>query len=612
MRRTLSHRTLVRSASVAGLFTLVVAALMVRDFVGRGRLELFDTPAYLKLRAELKERPADAAVRQAIRDLDLALRERYFRHRRFLAIGMYLLLVGVTLTFVLARGAAALRPEVYLPGPAAAGGDRERVLQRASAAAAVGVVALLVVVLVVVARRIIPIAPAETEAVTLVSDATPPALPAVPPDAAAAAESAKPVEPSATTSVSAAAALPSNDAYRSQWPRFRGPTGSGVVPFDGIPAAWNGATGEGIRWTAEVPLPGNNSPVVWDRRLLLSGATADEQAVFCFDTETGKLAWRHDVPPTPPATGRLKVVESAGYAAPTTATDGVRVYAVFPTGDLVAVSLDGQGLWHAYLGLPKNSYGHASSLATYQDLVIVQWDQGTAQAGLSRLLAVRGATGEIAWEVPRPVPASWASPLVVEQDGRWMIITAVNPWVIAYAPADGRELWRAKCLGGEVGPSPVYVDGVVYAANEMGGFAAVRADGTGDVTDTHINWTTDIDVPDIVSPLVTDQFVLLISHGMLGCFDRAARGSTAAPTAPRDPLWEEDLLAEVSSSPSQVGELVYVFSEEGKAWILRPTRTACERVAELEVGEPVKASPAFQAGRIYVRGETHVYCLGKP
>ena len=191
-----------------------------------------------------------------------------------------------------------------------------------------------------------------------------------------------------------------------------------------------------------------------------------------------------------------------------------------------------------------------------------------------------------------------------------MVITCVNPWLIAYSPADGSELWRAKCLGGEVGPSPVFVDGVVYAANEASGLAAVRADGTGDVTRTHIQWTTDIDVPDICSPLVTDKFVLLLAHGMLACFDRAPGASAAEGSEVREPLWEEDLLEEVSSSPSQVGNLVYLFSEEGKAWIIEPQADACKRVGEFEMGEPVRSSPAFQPGRIYIRGQEHLFCIG--
>ena len=310
------------------------------------------------------------------------------------------------------------------------------------------------------------------------------------------------------------------EAYAQAWPRFRGPTGSGISAYSDIPQRWNVSDGSGILWKAEVPLPGFNSPIVWQQRVFVSGATADEQAIFCFNADSGQLVWRRDVPPDPAVSGELKVLEATGYAAPTMATDGVRVYAIFATGDVAAISLDGVEQWRKHIGLPKNPYGHASSLATYRDLLFIQMDQGTARDELSRLIALRGADGEVAWEVIREVPSSWASPIVVEHEGRAMVITGVEPWLIACSPEDGRELWRARRLKGEVGPSPVFVDGVVYAANEMGGIAAVRADGNGDVTETHLVWSTNIGVPDVCSPLVTDQFVLMIAHGYLACHDR--------------------------------------------------------------------------------------------
>ena len=189
-----------------------------------------------------------------------------------------------------------------------------------------------------------------------------------------------------------------------------------------------------------------------------------------------------------------------------------------------------------------------------------------------------------------------------------MVITCVEPWVIAYAADDGKELWRAECLSGEVGPSPVWRDGVVYAANEASGMFAIRADGEGDVTDTHVEWFTDIDVPDVCSPLITGKHVLLLSHAYLACFEL---GKSDDPEEAREPLWEEDLLEDVTSSPSLVGEFVYIFSQEGKAWILKPTAEACERIAELEMGEPVRSSPAFRPGRIYIRGKEHLFCIGK-
>jgi hypothetical protein len=200
----------------------------------------------------------------------------------------------------------------------------------------------------------------------------------------------------------------------------------------------------------------------------------------------------------------------------------------------------------------------------------------------------------------------------VEHGGKWLVITCVNPWLIAYSAADGSEIWRAKVLGGEVGPSPVFANGVVYAANDTSGLAAVRADGTGDVTKTHVLWTTETDVPDVCSPLVTDKYLLLLTHGLLACFDANPRPAEtdAAEDEEREPLWEEDLLEEFSSSPSQVGNYVYLFSEEGKAWIVEPRRDACQRIGECDMGEPVRSSPAFLPGRIYIRGQEQLFCIG--
>ncbi len=190
---------------------------------------------------------------------------------------------------------------------------------------------------------------------------------------------------------------------------------------------------------------------------------------------------------------------------------------------------------------------------------------------------------------------------------------ASNPWLIAYSATDGSEIWRAKVLGGEVGPSPVFSQGVVYAANDASGLAAVRADGTGDVTKTHVQWTTETDVPDVCSPLVTDKYVLLLAHGLLACFDakpaeasaEGARASRNANLCGKKICWQE-----VSSSPSQVGDYVYLFSEEGKAWIIEPQADACKRIAECDMGEPVRSSPAFLPGRIYIRGQEHLFCIG--
>lgn len=631
MRISVRYQTLVGTAVVATIFTVIVSLLMTVDFVRRGKYELFDTPEYLDLKQQLKDRPGDVQLQQAIRELDQELRAKYFRNREFLATGMHMLLGGAAVALITARWAMTVRGAMSQPSPLDLETDEESRNQRHAKWATICLVTIVAAVLCGFALVAEPVEQVDVAQVPPASAGKTKPMPfpesKKPGPLAPSGDSPTGASPQPTVDEPGNGKLerpaperakpapvdepvPSYEEYRQQWPRFRGPTGSGVVLATDIPTQWSVPDDTGIVWKTDVPLPGPNSPIVWQQRVFLSGATADEQAVFCFDAASGALQWRHDLPPTKPDKGELEVMEATGYAAPTMATDGVRVYAIFATGDIVALTLAGQEVWHKNLGIPKNHYGHASSLATYNDLVVIQLDQATKDEGLSRLLALRGATGEVAWEVKRDVPCSWASPLVVEHGGRWMVITCVNPWVIAYSPADGSELWRAQCLRGEVGPSPVCVDGIVYVANEAGGMAAIRADGTGDVTKTHVLWTTDIDVPDVCSPLATDKYVLLIAHGMMACFDKSAGEAVASTDEARQPLWEEELPAEVSSSPSQVGNLVYLFSEEGQALIIEPQADACKRVAELQMGGPVRSSPAFLPGRMYVRGQDQLMCIG--
>ncbi len=631
MKFEVRYPAVLWTSIVAGTFSLIVCLLLAIDFVGRGKYELFDTPQYLSLKDQLRDKPTDQQLEQSIRQLDLELRADYFRRRQFMVTGVYLLLGGVIVTLVTARWASSLRAKTPRPPTAGEPVDMLQHEQRWGRWGVAGLVATLLILLggfAWLADRMLPVSwqeladqpagqtPANGVPVSVAHGSGSGAVPK-PTDSPSqhsgqdASQHGGKTAPDSPAPQPTTEELPSHDTYLAQWPRFRGPTGSGISSLTDIPTQWNAADGAGVLWKVAIPLPGHNSPVVWQDRVFISGATAEEQGVFCFDANKGDLLWRLDVPPDLAGAEEFEVMESTGYAAPTMATDGLRAYAIFASGNVVAADWAGRQLWRKSLGVPKNPYGHASSLATYKDLLIVQFDQGTAEAGKSKLIALHGASGDVAWEVPRQVSSSWATPIVVEHGGRTMVITCVAPWVIAYAAEDGSELWRAKCLGGEVGPSPAFADGVVYAANESGGMFAIRTDGSGDVTESHIEWMTDIDVPDVCSPLVTDKYVLLLSHGLLACFDRAKGEEGSSAEEPREPLWEEDLVEEVSASPSLVSEFVYLFADEGKVFILKPEADKCERVGELEMGEPCRASPAFQPGRIYMRGEEHLFCIGK-
>jgi outer membrane protein assembly factor BamB len=363
--------------------------------------------------------------------------------------------------------------------------------------------------------------------------------------------------------------------------------------------AWDPKTGAGIGWKTASPASGFNSPIVWEGRVYFSGGDASRREVFCLDQTTGRLVWRKEVKSVATATATAEISESSGYAAATMATDGKRVFALFANGDLAAFSLDGQPVWSKCLGALKNSFGHASSLAVWRDRLIVQVDQGESDEGKSRLYALDGRTGEIVWQRQRQVASSWATPLVIEAAGNAQIITLAVPWVIAYAANDGTELWRLSALNGEITPSPVFAGGLLFVISPGEKLLAIRPDGQGDVTKTHIAWTAEENVPDIASPVSNGELVFtLTTSGRLTCLD--------AQTGQKQ--WEHDYNSEFYSSPGLAGGRLYLFGQNGTAVVVEAARQFKE-VFHTEMGDAFHASPAFVQNRIIMRGATNVWSL---
>ncbi len=583
------YRSILLTAVVTGVFATIVGVLLVIDGVDRLDKIPMEATEFVELRMQFVEQPNDPELRQQIQALDLALRQEYFREQRFTEVGSYLLLVGIMITLIFGKWAATLHRRLPLPSPKEPGPDSDELLSRRGLWAVAVVILALGSTTLAMNKHYRSGLPATLEELAALRNPS--------------GDAGVPGEDAVVDSV--IPDLPGSEAMQENWPNFRGPHGAGISTHQDVPTKWDGETGEGILWKTAVPLPGVNSPVVWKDRVFLSGATKDAREVYCFDATSGSVLWNTEIAVDPlVATKDIKTTDDTGYAAPSMATDGRFVFAMFADGLVVALDFSGTERWRRSLGAPlRNSYGHASSLVTLEGSLIVQYDQGARDDELSKLMSFDGVTGEPNWETVRATPTSWASPVVIENEGVAQIITCADPWVIAYAPDDGAEIWRAKTLDRvEVGPSPVFTDGIVYAGNDTAVFAAIRADGTGDVTDSHVQWTADYGLPDTCSPLVTDEFVLtLASYGTLFCFDKKEGG---------EPLWEEDLGADFYSSPSLVGNHVYLFSKEGTAWIVEPTSEECKRISEADLGEACVTSPAFQDGRIFIRGSEHLFCIG--
>jgi outer membrane protein assembly factor BamB len=570
-----------RIAAVAGVVAIVVSALLLYDYSRRLTKDPLDSPLYKSLLAETDKNPTNESLKQQVRELDKQLRHEYFRQRAFTHIGAALLLVAVAVFLSAAKTAATLHRQKPSPSVMPVVQDRESTSTRAARWAVGGVsVALLGVAIALIAglRSELPTTGDESTEGTK-SPSTAPK------------EMAAPEPP------------PTEEEVAKAWPRFRGPGGLGISSYTNVPETWDGAAGKGVVWKTAVPLPGNNSPIVWGDRVFVSGADEHHREVYCFDAPSGKLLWQQAVPGSPQSAARVpKINDETGYAASTMATDGRRVFAIFANGDLAAFDFAGKPAWSHSFGLPDNSYGHASSLAMHKNLVLVQLDQGSSRTPKSKLLAFDSATGKIVWQVNRPVPNSWSSPIVIHHGDKYQIVTTAEPWVMAYDAADGTELWRVKCLATDIGPSPAFADGTVFVANDNAVMAAIRADSRGDAT-AGVLWKGEDGLPDTCSPLATAEFVFLLSSsGTLTCYD-AVKGGV---------LWAEDFDDSFCASPSLVGKRLYLIGVKGKTWIVEPSREKCQRIAEADLGEECVASPAFQDGRIYVRGKTNLYGIGKP
>jgi len=279
-------------AIVAGIFSVVVSALLWMDFSRRKAEDPLDTPQFKALKADLVLRPQDEDLKQQIRDLDLELRKAYFRQRKFTQVGSWLLLCGVAVFLAAGKWARTLRQNPPMPEPEPTPQDTETNMTRTARWS----VAVFAIVLVGVAILLSWVFRSE--------------LPETTEELAAMMETDRgDQQPQRPTRPAESPAIPLDEETLRNWPRFRGPGGLGISHHADVPTTWDGASGEGILWKKPVPLEGNSSPVLWNGRVFLTGANDRRREVYCFDADTGELLWQKDVPGDPQAAEPPEVME---------------------------------------------------------------------------------------------------------------------------------------------------------------------------------------------------------------------------------------------------------------------------------------------------------------
>lgn len=597
-------------AIIAGGFALLLAVLLIANFIQtklNNPIENKTIPALVK---RLNENPSDEALKAEIRAFDLMARKAYFTSQWQLRTGAYLMFLGLIISVLAVRYILAAKSKLNEIDPAnEAKGLDKLVAQKWMIYFGSGLVVIAVVSGFLASNSLNEynvdengLASNEQPAAQVSS--TPNTEQAPAPSEQATKEAPVAVTESATTTTAQPAAtethaeakpaaLPTTAQLKANYPFFRGPFGDGVAFQKNTPTDWNGAGGKNIVWKVKVPKSGFSSPIIWGDKLFVTGADAQARMVYCYDKNSGKLLWEaaaDNIQGSPSA--MPKVTADTGLAAPTMATDGNAVFAIFATGDVLALDMSGKRLWARNIGVPDNHYGHGSSLIVYKDKLLIQID--TNRAG--KLLALDTETGNTAWETLRNSKISWSSPILVNTGSRTELILTTNPNVNGYDPQTGKELWNIACLSGEVGPSAGYADGMVFAANEYAKLVGIKFNGG----TPEIAWEADEFLPEVSSPLaVNGMLYVATSYGVLACYD-AKSG---------EKLWSQEYGGSFYASPVYADGKVYITDMTGKTYIVKTTRDY-QLVGTPEIGEKAVCSPIFQDGKVYLRGMNNLYCIG--
>ena len=438
-------------------------------------------------------------------------------------------------------------------------------------------------------------------------------------------------------------------AADQNWPQGRGPLGSGAAPAADPPEKWS-ETGN-LKWKVKLPGEGNSTPIVWGNRVFIQaaitagtrpaaaegpadgpvrvrpvlqqqprrgpggrggnrggfgGGPAPTEAyrfvLLCLDRATGKTLWQAVAREEVPHEGHHR---DGSFSAYSPVTDGNRVWAYFGARGVHCFDMDGKLVWSKDLGRmqSKNSFGEGSSPALFGDTIVINWDH----EGDDFIVALDKNTGKEKWRQPRNEDTSWATPLVVEHDGKAQVVTCASSKVRTYDLETGKVLWEVGPLTANVIPSPVAGGGMVYATSGFRGAAlyAVRLGSTGDLKGTDaIAWSRDKATPYVPSPLLYEGKLYYFSSNsnVLTCLD-AATGKSLF-----DARRVDDLEGGVYASPVGAGGRVYLVGRGGTTVVIK-NDGQFEVLATNVLDDRIDASPAVAGKELFLRGKQSLYCI---
>ena len=388
-------------------------------------------------------------------------------------------------------------------------------------------------------------------------------------------------------------------ARAENWTQFRGPTGQGVSSARGLPTEWSAT--KNVAWKVALPGEGWSSPVTQDGRLYLTasvpdGAGRQSLRVLCLDAGSGRMVWSEEVFVKDISKGHSKNTQ----ASPTPLLEGSRLYVHFGHHGTACFNLDGKLLWKNDKLPYVPVHGNGGSPIIADDALIFSSD-GASDPFIA---ALKKDTGAILWKTPRVTDAkkkfSFNTPLLIEVAGAKQVISCGSGAVFAYDPKTGTELWRVRYGEGySVVPRAVFGHGLVFVSS---GFdhpvvLAIRPDGRGDVTDTHVVWKLAKGGPTTPSLLLDGEELYFVSDGGIASCVEAKTGTVH---------WSERIAGEYSASPVLADGKIYFQNETGTGVVLKAGKQF-EKLAENLLGERTLASYAVADGAIFIRGAKNLF-----
>jgi outer membrane protein assembly factor BamB len=395
-------------------------------------------------------------------------------------------------------------------------------------------------------------------------------------------------------------------AVDDEWPEFRGPTGQGISTAAELPVEWS--TTKNVIWSQNVPGSGWSSPVIGRGQLFLTTAVAGRGGrsslrALCFDVATGRIVWDTEVF-TPAEIAAQPIHGKNTEASPTPILDGERVYVHFGHHGTACLDHAGKIVWRNNRLGYESVHGNGGSPILVGDQLIFHGDGAESPF----VVALDAGTGEARWKVPRPRVSrqtfSFSTPLLIRLNGRAQVISPASGAVFGLDPANGREIWRVLYRDGySVVPRPVFGAGLVFVSTGFmrAELLAIRPEGTGDVTDSHIAWRTTRGAP--LTPsllLVGDELYGVNDAGIATCWD-ARTGKVH---------WQERIDGNYSASPMAGAGRIYFQNETGVGTVINAGREFAKLgVNSLE--EPTLASYAAAENSLFIRTERNLYRIGQ-